>query len=141
MTALLARAKPWCDLLGRVLLAILFITQGWSKIGDYPGMQKYMEHGGVPGGLLPLVILLELGGGLAIAGGWFARPIAVVFSGYCVLTGLLFHTGSADATEQIMLLKNLGLAGGFLLIAVHGAGSLSYDALLRRTPASYDPRG
>ena len=141
MTALLARAKPWCDLLGRVLLSILFITQGWSKIGDYHGMQKFMEQGGVPGGLLPLVILLELGGGLAIAGGLFARPLAAVFSGYCVLTGLLFHTGSPDATEQMMLLKNLGLAGGFLLFAVHGAGGLSLDALLRRTSAGRDPRG
>ncbi len=56
-------------LLGRFGLALIFILSGWSKIAGYAGTQQYMEAMGVPGALLPLVILVELGGGLAILGG------------------------------------------------------------------------
>ena len=84
---------------------------------------------GVPGAMLPLVILLELGGGLAIAAGLFTRWIAVAFTLFAVASAFMFH-GAPE--EQMHLLKNISMAGGFLMLAAHGAGAFSLDALLAR---------
>ena len=122
--------KPYADLVGRVLISIPFVLAGWEKIGGYAGTQAYMQHAGVPGGLLPLVILLELGGGIAIIIGLFTRPIAFLLAGFSILAALLFHGGSHEQMQQIMLLKDFGLAGGFLFLVAHGAGRFSVDARL-----------
>ena len=130
MNSIFDTAKPYADLVGRVLIAALFLLSGWGKIGAYAGTQAYMQHAGVPGGLLPLVILLELGGGFAIVIGLYTRPVALLMAGFSILAALLFHAGGADPVQQIMFLKNLGLAGGFLLLVANGAGRLSVDAKL-----------
>ena len=131
MNKFLESAGPYADLIGRVLIAVLFVLSGWGKIGGYAGTQGYMQSAGVPGGLLPLVILLELGGGIAIVAGFQTRVVALLLAGFSLLAALLFHTG-ADQLQQIMFLKNLGLAGGFLFLAANGAGRLSVDRLLKR---------
>jgi putative oxidoreductase len=118
--------KSYSGLAGRLLIAALFVVAGAGKIAAYAGTQAYMQSAGVPGGLLPLVILTELGGGLAIVFGLFTRPVALLLAGFSVITGFLFHHG-ADQISQIMLMKNLGLAGGFLFLAGNGAGKLSLD--------------
>lgn len=120
--------KPYADLIGRVLIATVFVLAGWGKISAYAGTQAYMQHAGVPGSLLPLVILLELGGGIAIIVGLYTRPVALLLAGFSIIAGLLFHGGSPDQMQQIMLLKDLGLAGGFLFLVANGAGRLSIDA-------------
>jgi putative oxidoreductase len=137
MNSFFHAVKPYADLVGRVLIAGVFVLSGWGKVAAYAGTQAYMQHASVPGGLLPLVILLELGGGIAILIGLYTRPVALLLAGFCILTGLLFHAGSADQTQQIMFFKNLGLAGGFLFLVANGAGRLSVDA--RSTPSSHDP--
>lgn len=123
--------KPYSDVLGRILIAALFVVAGATKLSSYAGTQAYMQSAGVPGGLLPLVILVELGGGLAIVLGLFTRPVAVVLAGFSVITALLFHHG-ADQVSQIMFMKNLGLAGGFLFLAGNGPGRISIDHMLQR---------
>jgi putative oxidoreductase len=123
--------QPYTDVVGRVLIATLFVLAGWGKISAYAGTQAYMQHAGVPGSLLPLVILLELGGGLAIIVGLYTRPVALLLAGFSIIAGLLFHGGSPDQTQQIMLLKDIGLAGGFLFLVANGAGRLSIDARRR----------
>jgi putative oxidoreductase len=117
---------PYADVAGRVLIAVLFLLSGWGKIGGYSGALAYMQSAGVPGGLLPLVILVELAGGIAIVAGLYTRPAALVLAGFSILAGVLFHTG-ADQIQQIMFLKNLGLAGGFLFLVANGAGRFSVD--------------
>lgn len=119
------------DLAGRILLALIFITAGYGKIGGYEGTAGYMESMGVPGALLPLVILTELGGGIAIVLGLFTRPVAVALAGFSILSGIIFHAG-ADQMQQIMFAKNLAIAGGFLVLAAHGAGAWSIDAKLKK---------
>ena len=131
MNNLFDSVQPYTDVVGRVLIATLFVLAGWGKISAYAGTQAYMQHAGVPGSLLPLVILLELGGGLAIIVGLYTRPVALLLAGFSVIAGLLFHGGSADQMQQIMLLKDLGLAGGFLFLVANGAGRLSIDARRR----------
>lgn len=120
------------SLLGRIGLSLLFIISGWGKISGYAGTQQYMEAMGVPGALLPLVILLELGGGLAIAVGLFSRWVALALAGFSVVTALVFHANFGDTMQAINFWKNIGMAGGFLLLAAQGAGAFSIDALIGR---------
>ena len=122
-------------LLGRIGLSLLFIISGWGKISGYAGTQQYMEAMGVPGALLPLVILLELGGGLAIAAGLFSRWVALALAGFSVVTALVFHANFGDTMQAINFWKNIGMAGGFLLLAAQGAGAFCIDALISRRKA------
>ncbi len=115
-------------LIGRVLLAIMFVMAGFQKIGGYSGTQQYMEAFGVPGILLPLVILLELGGGLAIIAGFMTRWVALAIAGFTLVAAVIFHNNFGDQMQAIMFMKNLSVAGGFLLLAAHGAGAWSLDA-------------
>lgn len=132
MDKLFDTLKPYSALAGRILIAAIFVVAGYGKITGYAGTQAYMASAGVPGGLLPLVIALELGGGLAIVLGAYTRVVAVLLAGFSLLTGLLFH-GGADQMQQIMLMKNAAIAGGFLFLAAYGAGTLSIDALRSRS--------
>ena len=79
---------PYLITIGRVLLAIMFIQGGIEKIFGYAGAQGYMEAHGVPGMLLPLVILTEAGGGLCVLLGLFTRWWAIALAGFCVLAAL-----------------------------------------------------
>jgi len=116
-------------LLGRVGLSLIFIISGWGKIAAYAGTQQYMESAGLPGGLLPLVIALELGGGLAILSGVFTRWIALALAAFAITSAALFHANIDDAAQAINFWKNVAMAGGFLMLAAHGAGTLSLDHL------------
>ena len=127
MNAFFDSVKPYTDLAGRLLIAALFLLAGFGKLTAYAGTQAYMQSAGVPGALLPLVILTELGGGALIVLGWHTRLVALWLAGFSIVTGVLFHAGSADQMQQIMFLKNLGLAGGFLFLVANGAGRLSLD--------------
>lgn len=111
----------------RIMASAIFIIAGYGKLGaGYAGTQAYMASAGVPGALLPLVIALEIGGGLALLFGFQTRLAAFLLAGFCLVTGMLFHTGS-DQMQQIMLMKNFAMAGGLLAFTVFGAGRLSLD--------------
>jgi putative oxidoreductase len=127
MNTLFEKFSPWASLAGRVLIALIFITAGWSKIGGYEGTQAYMDAMGVPGSLLPLVILTELGGGILVLLGLFTRYSAFALAGFTILSGILFHGDSADQMQQILFMKNLAIAGGFLFLVANGAGRISLD--------------
>jgi putative oxidoreductase len=124
---LFEKFSPWASLAGRLLIALIFITAGYSKIGGYEGTQAYMTAMGVPGFLLPLVIFTELAGGLLIVIGLFTRYTAVALAGFTILSGILFHGDNSDPTQQILFMKNLAMAGGFLFLVASGAGRISLD--------------
>ena len=116
-------------LVSRLLLSVIFIVAGIGKLGaGYEATQGYMQAMGVPGMLLPLVIVAELGGGLAIAAGFLTRLTAAGLALFCVVSGLIFHFDLGDQTQSIMFMKNLAIAGGFMLLALQGAGRYSVDA-------------
>jgi putative oxidoreductase len=121
------KLSPYFGLTGRVLLALAFVVAGYGKIGGYAGTQGYMESFGVPGMLLPLTIVLELGGGLAIIAGWQTRTVAILLAGFCLLTALIFHLDFADRMQSILFMKNLSMAGGFLVLVAFGPGALALD--------------
>jgi putative oxidoreductase len=116
-------------LLGRIGLSLIFIISGWGKIAGYAGTQQYMEAAGLPGALLPLVIALELGGGLAILTGAFTRWIALALAVFSLASAALFHADFGDVAQATNFWKNAAMAGGFLMLAAHGAGTLSLDHL------------
>jgi putative oxidoreductase len=123
------------DLLGRLFLVLLFVISGFGKIGGYAGTAAYMAANGVPGLLLPLVIVLEIGGGILVVLGWHTRIASLLLAGFTILALLLFHL-PVTAENQIVFLAELGVAGGFLVLAAHGAGAWSLDAWrVRRAPA------
>ena len=86
-----------------------------------------MESAGVPGAVLPIVIAVEVLGGLAVILGWHTRIAAFALSGFSLLSALMFHADFGDQVQMIMFMKNLGLAGGFLMIVALGAGPWSID--------------
>jgi len=117
------------NLAGRILLAQIFVISGYGKIAGYAGTQAYMASKGVPGELLPLAIVLEFGGGIAIIAGFMTRWTALALALFCVASGLLFHWDPGNQGQMINLMKNFALAGGFLLLAQAGAPYLSIDSL------------
>ncbi|WP_237059771.1 DoxX family protein [Microbulbifer sediminum] len=125
-----------CDsakLVGRALMSWMFIAAGWSKIGGYEGTQAYMEAAGVPGALLPLVIVAELGGGLAILFGFLTRWAALGLAVFCFASALLFHYVPGDQAQMISFMKNITIAGGFIILSCAGAGRFSVDHIFSRT--------
>jgi putative oxidoreductase len=112
---------------GRLLLAALFILEGWSKIRGYQAAAGYMDRYGVPGVLLPAVIALELGAGLMIAIGWRTRIAALALSAFCVAAAVIFHNQLLDRGQLLHFEKDLAIAGGLLVLAIAGAGRWSVD--------------
>jgi putative oxidoreductase len=107
----------------RVLMSILFLVSGIGKLGAVKQTQAYMEAYGVPGYLLYPAAALEIGGGtmlLADHNASHTRWLAMVLSGWCILTALIFHTDLNDQEQKINLMKNMAMAGGFLVLAEEG---------------------
>lgn len=122
-------------LLGRLLLALMFITSGFGKIAGFAGTAGYIASKGLPMAsvVAALTILVELGGGLAIAFGFMTRWAALALAVFTVLAGVIFHNYWAVPPEQVMMQqinfwKNISIAGGFLVLAAFGPGAISIDA-------------
>ena len=122
------KLNDFAELGGRILIASIFVLSGFTKVGGYAGTQGYMEAMGVPGALLPLVILAELGAGALIVLGLWTRLAAFALAGFTLFAAVLFHRNFGDQVQMIMFLKNVAIAGGFLLLVARGAGALSLDA-------------
>ena len=119
--------------IGRLFLAMMFLMAGLSKIGNYAGTQGYMEAMGVPGALLPLVIALEALGGLAIILGWQTKIASLALAGFCVVSAVMFHNDFSNQAEMSSFMKNITIAGGFLLLIAHGPGAYALDNRVKST--------
>ena len=116
------------QLIARLFLAQIFFLSGIFKISGYEGTQGYMEAMGIPGMLLPLVIALEIGGGLALIAGWQTKWVSLALAGFTLVAAVIFHNNLADQMQMIMFMKNIAITGGLMLLAIHGAGSYSLDS-------------
>ena len=110
-------------IIGRALVALLFILAGVAKILNPTPFLHHMTEFGVPTFLLPAVIVLELGGGLAVLIGWRAREAAAALGVFCVLTAAIFHHQLSISAERTLFLKDLAIAGGLLVLAASAAAS------------------
>jgi putative oxidoreductase len=120
---------------GRVLLAFMFIYSGWGKLTGIEGTAGYIASGGLPfaTALAVIVGLLELLGGLAIAVGFQARWAALALGLFTLAASVLFHkfwAAPADQAfvQQLLFMKNMSVAGGMFILAALGAGPASVDA-------------
>jgi len=119
---------------GRVLLALMFVWAGYGKITGYAGTAGWMASSGMPmvGLLLPLAILIELGGGIALIVGFKARWVALALAGFTLVASLIFHnfwamTGDAVMTNTLFFYKNVAVIGGMLMVFAFGPGRFSVD--------------
>ena len=119
--------RTFSPLIGRIFISLIFIVAGYGKITAYSGTAGYMESMGIPGIMLPLVILTELGGGLAILLGFQTRLVAFLLAGFCLLSALIFHFDLTDQMQSLMFMKNIAIAGGFLFLVAHGPGAYALD--------------
>jgi putative oxidoreductase len=123
-------------LVGRLLIALLFVPAGLSKIGGFDGTVGYIASKGLPAPTLGAVIAI-LGLGLALAFGFKARASALVLAIFSVVSGIIFHNywameAAQVMVNQIMFMKNLAIAGGLLGVVAWGAGAFSLDAKLAK---------
>ncbi len=121
--------------LARLLMCVIFLVSGFSKLTNFTGTEAYMTTHGMTSGtaiLLIGAIIVEIGGGLALLFGFRVRLVSVVLFLYLIPTTIIFHHFWADtdpATRQAFL-KNLAIGGGLLALSVAGAGVLSMDATI-----------
>ena len=124
----------WAALVGRILLAVIFITSGFGKISGFEGTVGYIASKGLPMPqvLAALTILVELGGGILLVLGWKARWAALVIALFTLLAGFLFHNYWTYPAEERMaqylnFWKNVSMAGGMLMVFALGPGRYSID--------------
>jgi putative oxidoreductase len=123
------------SLIGRLLLAALFLPAGISKIGGFSGTVGYIASAGLP---LPelgaaIAIVVEVGGALALILGYGTRWAALGLALFTLVATVIFHNFWAVPAEQMMVqqlmfFKNVAVVGGLLVLAAFGAGALSMDA-------------
>ena len=120
-------------LVGRILLAFMFILSGFGKITGFDGTVGYIGTKlPMPQVVAVLTILVELGGGILLAVGFQARWAALALAGFTILAGLLFHNfwaveAAQKMGQQINFLKNVSIAGGMLMVFAFGPGRYSVD--------------
>lgn len=123
----MTQLRAYAPLLARILLAAVFLPAAISKTGNVEGFAGYMETGGLPGFLAWPVIIFEFLLGLSMLLGFQARIMALLGAGFCVLAAVLYHLYPEDQMQMQALFKNLGIAGGFLMVFAHGAGKVALD--------------
>lgn len=121
------------ELTGRLFLGHIFLLAGLNKLGEgYAGTAGYMDSMGIPGALLPVVIALEIVAGLMVIVGFKVKWAAYALAGFSLLAGIIFHSNFADQMQMILFMKNVSIAGGLMLLSVHGSGELSVDSKLAK---------
>ena len=108
------------DLIGRIFISLVFLLSGYNKIFNYDNTISWMEGFGIPGFLLWPAIVLEILLPIFIIIGYRTQISAIILAMFCLATALIFHNDFANQMQIIAFLKNFGLAGGFLFIAVNG---------------------
>ena len=130
--ALQDRLRDPVLLIARILIAGLFIYDATVMIRSPGATMGYMQQFGVPGVLLYPTAMVLFAAGLLIVVGWQTRLARLALAAFCVATALTFHGQLSDPNELIQFGKDLGLAGGFLMLAAGGPGRWSADYLARR---------
>lgn len=134
MNAWCETVKSYGPLVGRVLLAVIFVKSGFGKLTGFEGTVGYIASKGLP---LPQVaaivaLVIELAGGILLILGWKTRFAAAVIFLFLIPTTLFFHNFWAYPeaqvqAQQINFLKNLCIMGAMLYVMAFGAGPFSVD--------------
>ena len=124
----------WAALAGRILLALIFVTSGFTKIGGFEGTAGYIASEGLPMPqvLAALTILVELGGGILLVVGWKARWAALALAVFTLVAAVIFHNywavpAAERMAQYINFWKNISMVGGMLMVFAFGPGRYSVD--------------
>ncbi len=117
-------------LVGRVLIAVIFLLSGFSKVTGPAAAIAYINsaHLPLPSAAFAIAVLVELGGGILLVIGYRTRIVAAILALFAIVTALAFHNDLADQGQFINFFKNVAMAGGLLQVVAFGAGRLSLDA-------------
>ena len=115
------------DLIGRIFISAVFLISGYNKIFNYSGTVEWMEGYGIPGILLAPAIVIEIILPILIIIGYKTQISAILLAIFCIVTAIIFHLDFANQMQVIALLKNFGLAGGFIFIAINGPKDWALD--------------
>ena len=115
------------DLIGRIFISLVFLLSGYNKIFSYEGTVTWMEGYGVPGFLLWPTIVLEIILPILIIIGYKTQLSAILLAVFSIITAIIFHSDFSNQMQIIAFLKNLGLAGGFIFIAINGPKDFALD--------------
>lgn len=120
--------QHWGPVIGRALLALVFITAGFGKITGFAGTAGYIASVGlpIPEVLTILAIIVELGGGFMLLTGFWGRYAAEALFFFTALATIFFHNNLSDKMQMIMALKNIAMMGGLLMVMVYGTGAMSW---------------
>jgi putative oxidoreductase len=132
LEAILSKTADPLLLLGRLLLALIFLHEAVTLATGFAASASTMSKVGVPSYVLVLTILLQLGAGLMVALGWHARLGSLSLGLFCLATAFLFHSNFAVRNELLHFEKDLAMAGGLFVLTATGAGALSLDRGFRR---------
>ena len=119
------------EILGRILLSAIFLINGIGKIFNYEGTIQYMENFDVPGYLIIPAITVEILFPILLIIGYYTKFSALILSLFTLVLALIFHTDFSNQMQLMSFLKNIAIAGGFLIIFVYGPGKYSLDHKLK----------
>ena len=115
------------EFIGRLLLSTLFLIEGFGKITMQEDVIMYMEDYGVPGILFIPAIILEIVFPLLLIVGYKTKWVAVVMALFTFTVAIIFHTNFSEGIQMILFLKDMAIAGGFLIIIAYGPSKISLD--------------
>ena len=119
------------EILGRILLSTIFLINGIGKIFNYEGTIQYMEDFDVPDYLIIPAITVEILFPILLIIGYYTKFSALVLSLFTLVLAVIFHTDFSNQMQLMSFLKNIAIAGGFLIIFVYGPGKYSLDHKLK----------
>ena len=119
------------ELIGRILLSALFLIEGIGKISMQEDVMMYMENYGIPGILFIPAVILEILFPLLLIVGYKTKLAAFVMALFTFTVAIIFHTDFSDGMQLIFFLKDLAIAGGFMIIIAYGSNKFSLDHLLK----------
>ena len=119
------------ELIGRILLSALFLTEGIGKIFMKEDVIMYMENYGIPGILFFPAVLVEILFPLLLIFGYKTKLSALIMTLFTFTVAIIFHTDFSEGTQLVFFLKDLAIAGGFMIIIVYGSNRISLDHFLK----------
>ena len=115
------------EFVGRVLLSTLFLIEGLGKISFKEDVIMYMEDYGVPGILFLPALVLEILFPLLLIVGYKTKWTALIMALFTFVVAIIFHTNFSEGMQMVFFLKDIAIAGGFMIIIVNGPGKISLD--------------
>ena len=115
------------EFLGRVLLSTLFLVEGIGKISLQEDVIIYMEDYGVPEMLFVPATILEILFPLLLIVGYKTKWAASVMALFTFTVAIIFHTDFSEGMQLVFFLKDIAIAGGFMIVVAYGPGKISLD--------------